>query len=166
MINGHVTVYHSIIINVTWRHLDQSAKQLIVGHTTKSIDGLACFLVSAERAVSANWHCAIIIVIDVSVHRMSNRWMLVCAWLCAYVYAPDWDACEYSIYIHCREFTIITRFYYGMRHRRKSLWLYMDLYVTVSCAVLLIIVNMTTRILRTVPARSSCRGRVPKLYVC
>ena len=28
-------VDHSIMINVTWRHFDQSAKQLIVGHTTK-----------------------------------------------------------------------------------------------------------------------------------
>jgi len=28
-------VDHSIMINVTWRHFDQSAKQLIVGHTTR-----------------------------------------------------------------------------------------------------------------------------------
>ena len=27
-------VDHSIMLNVTWRHFDQSAKQLIVGHTT------------------------------------------------------------------------------------------------------------------------------------
>ena len=31
-------VDHSIMINVTWRHFDQSAKQLIVGHTTNLID--------------------------------------------------------------------------------------------------------------------------------
>jgi len=31
-------VDHSIMINVTWRHLDQSAKQLIVGHTTNIDD--------------------------------------------------------------------------------------------------------------------------------
>jgi len=31
--HGHLTVYHSIMKNVMWRHFDQSAKQLIVGHT-------------------------------------------------------------------------------------------------------------------------------------
>ena len=31
-------VDHSIMINVTWRHFDQSAKQLIVGHTTQQYD--------------------------------------------------------------------------------------------------------------------------------
>ena len=31
-------VDHSIMINVTWRHFDQSGKQLIVGHTTNSVD--------------------------------------------------------------------------------------------------------------------------------
>jgi len=29
---------YSIMINVTWRHFDQSAKQLIVGHTTNCIE--------------------------------------------------------------------------------------------------------------------------------
>ena len=28
-------IHHSIMMNVTWRHFDQSAKQLIVGHMTK-----------------------------------------------------------------------------------------------------------------------------------
>jgi len=31
-------VDHSIMIKVTWRHFDESAKQLIVGHTTNLID--------------------------------------------------------------------------------------------------------------------------------
>jgi len=35
MIHGRPwRVHHSTMMNVTWRHFDQSAKQLIVGHTT------------------------------------------------------------------------------------------------------------------------------------
>ena len=50
MTNGHVThgrpwrADHSIMLNVTWRRFDQSAKQLIVGHTT-----IHFFLVSPCR---------------------------------------------------------------------------------------------------------------------
>jgi len=53
MINGHVTVYYyndtrstrrpcSIMINVTSRRFDQSAKQLIVSHTTRYLLTCTC----------------------------------------------------------------------------------------------------------------------------
>ena len=64
-------VDHSIVINVTWRRFDQSAKQLIVGHTTikhddprlKMSHSLACIM------------CAIMMLMIVLLYR-SVRWVI------------------------------------------------------------------------------------------
>ena len=45
------TVQQSIMVNVTWRRFDQSAKQLIVGRTTKNFDGTR-FKLAYEGTVS------------------------------------------------------------------------------------------------------------------
>ena len=61
-------VDHSIMINVTWRRFDQSAKQLIVGHTTNLDVGLT----TVHHPYNVFWH-----LIDEVLLTLCRPWSLL-----------------------------------------------------------------------------------------
>jgi len=54
-------VRHSIMLKVTWRHFDQSAKQLVVGRTTIKYDDL--WLKMSLSSTAHEWPCFICFVV-------------------------------------------------------------------------------------------------------